>query len=85
MRVYMQTPAADGRGPRFYHLFIQRDLLGGWSVVREFGAQGSSGRLTREHFESWDDALAALVGTREAQVKRGYRVVFFEGQRNVVE
>ncbi len=83
MRVYMQIPASEDRTPRFYHLFIQRDLLGGWSVVREWGQQGSGGRLTREHFEEWDEALAALINTREAQINRGYRVVFFEGQHPI--
>lgn len=40
MRIYMQTPVTDEHAPRYYHLFLQEDLLGGWTVVCEWGFQG---------------------------------------------
>lgn len=81
MRVYMQLPSLEGKPPRFYHLMLQPDLLGGWQLVREWGAQGSAGRVKREHFDSREQAEEALTSGRDAQAGRGYRVVFVEGQR----
>ena len=39
MRIYMQTrPAAEA--PRYYQLLLEQDLLGGWTLYREWGQQG---------------------------------------------
>ncbi|MFA5529491.1 MAG: WGR domain-containing protein [Thiohalomonadaceae bacterium] len=80
MRIYMQTPVTDERPPRFYHLFLQCDLLEGWTLVREWGFQGSSGRVVREHFSTREAAEEAMVQHRDAQLGRGYRVVFAKGE-----
>lgn len=80
MRIYMQTPPTADVPPRFCHLILQQDLLGGWNVVRESGSQGGSGRLRREHFDDRDSAVQALIRLRDAQLKRGYQVVFVQGQ-----
>ncbi len=81
MRIFMQTPVTDDRPPRFYHLFLQEDLLEGWNLVREWGFQGASGRMVREHFASHDAAQDALLKHRDAQIKRGYRVMFQQGEQ----
>ena len=80
MRIYLQTPCSAERPPRFYHLFLQEDLLSGWSLVKEWGFQGASGRVVREHFKSRDEALDALLASRDLQIDRGYRVMFFQGE-----
>lgn len=80
MRIYLQTPAAPEQAPRYYHLFLQQDLLGGWNLVKEWGFQGASGRLKREHFASREAAEAALLKSRDQQLARGYRVMFIQGQ-----
>ena len=80
MRIYLQTPFSDDRPPRFYHLFLQEDLLGGWSLVKEWGFQGASGRVQREHFDSREQALDALLRSRDQQIQRGYQVMFFQGE-----
>ena len=80
MRIYMQTTPVDGKPPRFYHLHLQEDLLEGWTLVKESGYQGGSGKVIREYFTSRDDALDALITTRDRQVKRGYRMVFAQGE-----
>jgi predicted DNA-binding WGR domain protein len=80
MRIYMQLPPIADKAPRFYHLHVQEDLLEGWTLVKETGYQGASGRVTREHYASREDAMQALVKTRDAQLKRGYRVVFAQGE-----
>ncbi len=78
MRIYMQIPPQDDKAPRFYHLHLQEDLLEGWSLIREWGYQGARGRVVREHFPDRESAEAALVRTRDEQLKRGYRVVFLQ-------
>jgi predicted DNA-binding WGR domain protein len=81
MRIYMQTPpTADGQ-PRFYQLFLQEDLINGWTLVKESGRQGGAGRVTKKHFEDHDAALAELIKARDAQIKRGYHVVFVKGEQ----
>lgn len=81
MRIYLQTPPDLDGFPRYYHLFLQEDLYEGWSLVKEYGRQGSSGRVTKIHFEDRDQALAAMIDARDAQIKRGYRVVFIKGEQ----
>jgi predicted DNA-binding WGR domain protein len=83
MRIYMQTLPAENQPPRFYHLFVQQDLLGGWTLVREWGRQGMAGRVKREHFPSLEAAEETLIKFRDAQMQRGFRVVFTQGQRQV--
>ena len=79
MRIYMQKPAEDKNTPRFYHILIQKDLLGGWSLVREWGSQGASGRVKKTHYESRDDAEKAFMASRDSQLDKGFNVVFMEG------
>lgn len=74
----MQIALKD-RVPRFYHLLLQPDLIDGWSFIREWGQQGERGRVKVEYFSHRDEAEEALIETRNAQVKRGYRIVFIEG------
>ena len=80
MRIYLQTPNCAERPPRFYHLFLQEDLLGGYSLVKEWGFQGVSGRVVYEHFDSREGALEGLLRSRDQQIKRGYRVMFSQGE-----
>ena len=81
MRIYMQTPPQADGNPRYYHLFLQEDLIDGWTLVKENGLQGSSGRVTKIHFKDREEALTALIKARDAQVKRGYHVVFVKGEQ----
>jgi predicted DNA-binding WGR domain protein len=79
MRIYMQTTHQPEQPPRFYQLQIQKDLLGGWLLIRESGVQGMRGQVKSEHFEERDQAERRLIHFRDQQSKRGYRVVFREG------
>ncbi len=76
----MQIPALDGKAPRYYQLALQQDLLAGWTLVREWGQQGSPGRLKRDHFPDRETALEAMLRVRDTQLQRGYKVVFMQGQ-----
>ncbi len=80
MRVYMQTVNDHAeKKPRFYQLVLQEDLINGWTLVREWGNQGSAGRVKKDHFPSRDDAVTALLKVRDTQVKRGFKVVYMRG------
>ncbi len=79
MRIYMQKTAEADGPPKFYQVLLQQDLLEGWILIKEWGNQGSSGRVKRELFNSRAAAEQALMQTRDAQVSRGYHVVFVQG------
>lgn len=79
MRIYLQTLPQQGATIRFCQILLQQDLLGGWSLVRESGHQGGSGRVRRQHFDDRGEAVDALIAARDLQLRRGYRVVFTEG------
>ena len=80
MRIYMQIPAMDDKPPRFYQLMLQKDLMGGWTLIRNWGETGSPGRVKKDYFEDRDKAQDALLRVRDTQVERGYKVVFMHGQ-----
>lgn len=80
MRIYMQTRHSSEHPLRFFHLHLEPDLLGGWMLIRESGLQGARGQATKEYFEHREDAEQALVKQRDMRLKRGYRVVFREGE-----
>ena len=46
MRIFMQTVPHGTEAPRYCHLILQQDLLGGWSLTRRFGV-GMSGEGSR--------------------------------------
>lgn len=80
MRIYMQIPPGDAGAPKFYHLHLQEDLIEGWTLVREWGYQGARGRMVKDHYPDRDSAENALLQVRDAQLKKGYQVVFMQGQ-----
>ena len=80
MRIFMQTKPAANEAPKFCNLLLQQDLLGGWTLIRETGQPGQRGSLKREFYESQADAQAALERVRDQQLKRGFQVMFRQGQ-----
>lgn len=83
MKIYLQIPqGVDSNVPRYYQLILQADLLGGWTLLREWGQQGASGRVKRDHYPTRDAAENALMAARDAQVEKGYRVVFVQGEKS---
>ena len=53
--------------------------MGGWSLIRESGRQGSPGTIKREHFTDREEALEAMTKWRDKNVSRGYNIAFVEG------
>jgi len=80
MRIYMQTRPDAAEAPRYYQLTLEQDLLGGWTLYREWGTQGGRASLKRDVFLERDDALAAFEKARDGQLKRGFKVMFSQGQ-----
>ncbi|WP_017464003.1 WGR domain-containing protein [Dyella ginsengisoli] len=79
MRLYLQTPPAAAEAPRYVQIVLEQDLLGGWTLYRETGTQGGKASLKREQFLEREAAIAAFEKARDAQLKRGYRVMFSQG------
>lgn len=80
MHLYMQTPPGSGAAPRYCRIALEQDLLGGWTLYRESGTQGGRATMKREQFLERDAAIAAFEKTRDAQLKRGFRLMFAQGQ-----
>ena len=79
MRLYLQIPAMEDKPPRFCQLIIQPDLIGGWTLIRETGYQGKSGRVQQSHHETYEDAQASMMTWRDKQINRGFKVVYMKG------
>ena len=75
----MQSSATGSEAPRYYQIVLQQDLLGGWTLFREWGQQGGRASSKREVFLERDAALVAFEHARDAQLKRGFRVMFSQG------
>jgi predicted DNA-binding WGR domain protein len=58
---------------RFYALRVAPDLLGGWTLVREWGRVGSPGRVRVDAFATEDTAVAELERLARHKHGRGYR------------
>ena len=79
MRLYLQSVPGSADTPRYVQIVLEQDLLGGWTLYRESGTQGGKATLKREQFLERDAAMAALEKLRDAQLKRGYRLMFAQG------
>lgn len=79
MRLLLQQRPDDREAPRFVQLTLQPDLLGGWTLLRESGHIGGRSSLRREQFLDQPSALAALEHARDAQLKRGFQLMFAQG------
>ena len=79
MRLFMQSSTTGAEAPRYYQIVLQQDLLGGWTLFREWGQQGGRASSKREVFLERDAALVAFEHARDAQIKRGFRVMFSQG------
>ena len=80
MRLLLQHPPVGAEAPRFVQLALQQDLLGGWLLVRETGHIGQRSTLKREQFLKQDEAMAAFEKARDQNVKRGFQIVFAQGE-----
>lgn len=75
----MQSLPSSPEPQRYFQLILQQDLLGGWSLIRESGQQGTRGSVRREQFLDLDSAQAALIKARDQHLKKGFKVMFSQG------
>jgi predicted DNA-binding WGR domain protein len=55
-------------------LTVQRDLFGGATLVQEWGAIGTAGRIRHSHHPDEGQAVDALASLAQQKFKRGYRI-----------
>ncbi|WP_305806369.1 WGR domain-containing protein [Stenotrophomonas sp. YIM B06876] len=79
MRVFLQQPPSGNESPRYVQLSLAPDLFGGWELLRESGQVGGRSQLRREQYLQQEDASTAFEKARDAQLKRGFQVMFTSG------
>ncbi|HEX5661929.1 MAG TPA: WGR domain-containing protein [Xanthomonadaceae bacterium] len=79
MRLLLQQRPDGREAPRFVQLMLEPDLLGGWALVRETGQIGGRSTLRREQYLDQASAMAALEHARDAQLKKGFQLMFAQG------
>ena len=79
MRLLLQHRPLAGESPKYVQLSLQQDLLGGWMLLREAGQIGGKATLKREQYLEQGEALLAFERARDAQLKRGFQVMFAQG------
>ena len=73
--IYLERHDATKNLHRFYQMFVTPGLLGDWSLVREWGRVGCSGKVHKDWFDSIEEAVAAGEKLREAKGKKGYQTI----------
>ena len=79
MRLLLQQRPLAGEPPKYVQLILQQDLLGGWQLLRESGQTGGKATLRKELFLDQKQAIDAFEKARDAQIKRGFQVMFAQG------
>ena len=79
MRLLLQQRPVAGEAAKYVQLTLQQDLLGGWTLLRESGQIGGKSQLRREQYLERDAALSAFEAARDAQVRKGFLVMFAQG------
>lgn len=79
MKVYLQRPSLETDILWYFSVQIQRDLLGRWQVIREWGRSGSPGTLRHQPYDTLQEAIHSLETLRDELMSKGYRVVMQEG------
>ncbi len=79
MKAYLQRLNPTNGLIWYYAIQIQRDLLGEWLVIREWGRSGSPGTVRQLPFDSHPAAAANMAALVEELTARGYQVVMREG------
>ena len=62
-----------GRSSRFYHVAVEYNLFGEYSVLREWGRRGARGRQMLVWFSNLREACMAAERWRRRAERRGYR------------
>ncbi len=76
----MQALPGANDAPKYLQLVLSQDLLGGWTLIKESGQQGGKIQVKRELFLDLTAAQDALISARDQQLKKGFNVMFAEGE-----
>nr|CRH07776.1 conserved protein of unknown function with WGR domain [Candidatus Magnetococcus massalia] len=79
MKAYLQRVNPENGAVWYYAIQIQPDLFDRWHIIREWGRSGSPGTVRRSPYETYQEAVDALIQLRDELTKKGYRVVMQEG------
>ena len=81
MRLLLQQRPLAGERPDYVQLILQQDLLGGWTLLRETGQIGGSAHAAQARTvpRPATQAIDAFEKARDAQLKRGFQVMFAQG------
>jgi hypothetical protein len=79
MRLLLQQRPDGREAPRYVQLMLERDLLGGWTLVRESGQAGIPATVRRQQFLEQAEAQAAFEHARDLQLKKGFQLMFAQG------
>jgi predicted DNA-binding WGR domain protein len=71
--IIIQRRDPDRSMNRFYALAVHRDLVSGWTLQREWGRIGSSGRVVIEPFPGEREAAKAGAVIEAMKRRCGYR------------
>ena len=72
--IYMIGQGSTGNS-RFYRAFVTADLLGGWSLVREWGERGVAGQSKVDWIEDLPEALDRLRHVARRKSREGFQSV----------
>jgi predicted DNA-binding WGR domain protein len=74
-RIYLVRHDAAKNMHRFYQMFVTPDLLGDWSLIREWGRIGSPGTVRKDWFDTEEEAITARQMLLDAKRKKGYQTI----------
>ncbi|MEO5334703.1 MAG: WGR domain-containing protein [Magnetococcus sp. YQC-5] len=84
MKVYLQRPNPISGVVLFYSLQIQRDLLGRWHVIKEWGRAGSPGTLRQTPYGAYEVAMEAMLTLESQLLDKGYQAMMREGMSSTL-
>ncbi len=74
MQTYLEKRDPATNQARYYRMQVLPNLFGAWTLYREWGRIGQSGKVLMEWFDSEDLAVGALIMLEAAKRRRGYWV-----------
>jgi predicted DNA-binding WGR domain protein len=74
MQTYLEKRDPATNQARYYRMQVLPNLFGAWTLYREWGRIGQSGKVRMEWFDSEDLAVGALIVLEAAKRRRGYWV-----------
>ena len=74
MQTYLEKRDPATNQARYYRMQVLPNLFGAWTLYREWGRIGQSGKVRMKWFDSEDLAVGALIVLEAAKRRRGYWV-----------